>query len=149
MTIGRVEELGGVRSEYSWFNGSPRLRLQSTMHLHLDAVPQQSTIGTWQQAPQGVNRNRSKGASIWAVCSAPGNLRAAIQPVSHATWRTKHAIGGASARTLLVAAADTASPQIVRKRSGRDPEQSTTANDDKSAFMQVKATFPTRTNNGQ
>ena len=66
--------------------------------------------------PQGVYRNRSKGASIWAVCSAPGNVRAAIKPVSPATWRTKHAMGGASARTLLVAAADTASPQIVPQK---------------------------------
>jgi len=56
--------------------------------------------------------------------------------------------GQGVARTLG-GAADTASPQIVRKKSGRDQEQATTANDDKSAFPEVRATFPARTNHGQ
>jgi len=103
--------------------------------------------------PVADGRATSEGESLGLLADldpeqAEGHGGVAIKPFSHATWRTKRALGGASARTL-VAAADTASPQKVPKKSGRDQEPSTTANDDKSAFSQVKATFPTRTNNGQ
>jgi hypothetical protein len=113
----------------------------------------QLKVGDVDSVPVADGRGAREGESLALLADldpeqAEGHGGVAIKPCPHATWRTKRALGGASARTL-VAAADTASPQIVRKKSGRDQEQSTTANDDNSAFSQVKATFPTRTNNGQ
>jgi hypothetical protein len=77
--------------------------------------------------------------------------RPRCQPTfSHATGRAqKHALRGVSDQDAGRDGADTASPQIVRKKSGRDQEKSATANDDNSAFTQVKGTFSTRTNTGQ
>jgi len=46
-------------------------------------------------------------------------------------------------------AIDIASPQLVRKKSGRDHGQPSAAINDKSAFPQVKVTFPATTDDAQ
>jgi len=91
-----------------------------------------------------------RSTALAAFRPSPTQSASPEQPLlQQSPWADHDALGADVSGQDAGRAVDTVSPQKVRKKFSRGQEKSLPANDDKSAFAQVRAIFPARTNNGQ